>query len=244
MALKVVLVDVNVHMIEAWRNTFEENPEVLIVQGSILDQAVSAWVSPTNSHGRMRGGLDAIIKKHLGDRIETVVQKEINRLYLGVMPIGCAVCVSTGLATPKFLIMTPTMGPTKDNVSDTFNVALACAAALQGAHLQNKRDPNSIDTIAIPGLGASSAKVPVEICADLMWTAYNLFQSREFPDYFSLRAALEEQLGDLGTMSSKTRPKKPAAPPSAPQAGPTPPPVAPAPPTPSVKKADVDFDDA
>jgi O-acetyl-ADP-ribose deacetylase (regulator of RNase III) len=98
MPLKVILVDVNVSMIEAWRGTFEENPEVQIVQGSILDQAVGAWVSPTNSHGRMRGGLDAIIKRHLGDHIEAIVQKEINRLYLGVMPLGCAVCVPTGVA--------------------------------------------------------------------------------------------------------------------------------------------------
>src|SRR5437899_1314818 len=90
------------------------------------------------------------------------------------------------------------------------------------------------------GTFEENPKVPVEICADLMWTAYNLFQSREFPDFFSLRAALEEQLGDLGSMSSKTRPKRAATAPVAPQPGPVPPPVAPAPPTPSVKKADVD----
>jgi O-acetyl-ADP-ribose deacetylase (regulator of RNase III) len=242
--LKIILVDVNVKMVESWRSTFEENPEVQIVQGSILDQAVSAWVSPTNSRGTMRGGLDAIIKRHLGDRIETKVQSEINRLYLGVMPIGCAVCVPTDLAAPRFLIMTPTMGPSKDNISDTFNVALACAAALQAAHLQNRRDPSSIDTLALPGLGASAGKVPVEICADLMWTACNLFQSREFPDFFSLRAALEEQLGDLGSMSSKTKTKPAATAPTTPRSGSVPPPVAPAPSTPSVKKADVDFDDA
>ncbi len=242
MTLKIVLVDVNVKMIEAWRSTFEDNPEVQIVQGSILDQAVSAWVSPTNSRGLMRGGLDAIIKRHLGDRIEAKAQQDINRLYLGVMPIGCAVCVPTDQAAPRFLILTPTMGPSKDNVSDTFNVALACAAALQAAHLQNHRDPNSIDTIALPGLGASAGKVPVEICADLMWTAYNLFQEREFPDFFGLRAALEEQLGDLGTMSSRIKTKRATTAPAAPRSGPVP--VAQAAPTPSVKKADVDFDDA
>ncbi len=242
MTLKVVLVDVNAKMIEAWRSTFEDNPEVQIVHGSILDQSVSAWATPTNSRGAMRGGLDAIIKRHLGDRIEAKVQQEINRLYLGVMPIGCAVCVATDIAVPRFLISTPTMGPSSDNVSDTFNVALACAAALQAAHLQNRRDPNSIDTLALPGFGASAGKVPVEICADLMWTAYNLFQEREFPDFFGLRAALEEQLGNLGSMTSKTRAKPATASPVVQR--PAPPPVAPSPPTPSVKKADVDFDDA
>ena len=45
MLVKVVLVDVNPKMIAAWRTTFEENPEVEIVHGSMLDQPVSAWVS-------------------------------------------------------------------------------------------------------------------------------------------------------------------------------------------------------
>jgi O-acetyl-ADP-ribose deacetylase (regulator of RNase III) len=244
MNLKLILVDVNPAMINAWRASFEENPEVSILQGSILDQQVSAWVTPTNSRGLMRGGLDAIIKRHLGDPIEAKVQKEINRLYLGVMPIGCAVCVPTGAANPRFLISSPTMGPSTDNVSDTFNVALACAAALQAAHLQNRREPNSIDAIALPGLGASSAKVPVEIVADLMWTAYTMLSEREFPDFFSLRAGLEERLGDLGAMTSKAKTKKAAPAPSPAKTGSTAPPVAPPPPTPSVKQADVDFDDA
>src|SRR4029078_5087417 len=116
MSLKVILVDVNPKMIEAWRASFEEERDVEIVQGSILDQNVSAWVSPTNSRGSMRGGVDAIIKRHLGDRIETRVQEESKRLYLGVMPLGCAVCVPTDMATPRFLISTPTMGPSSDNV--------------------------------------------------------------------------------------------------------------------------------
>ena len=243
MAVKVILVDVNVQMTEAWRASFEENPEVEIVNGSILDQKVSAWVTPTNSRGSMRGGLDAIIKRHLGDRIETKVQAEINKLYLGIMPIGCAVCVATDMTTPRFLISTPTMGPTKDNVSDTFNVALACAAALQAAHLQNRKEPNSIETLALPGLGASAGKVPVEICADLMWTAYNLFQGQEYPDFIALRTALEQHLGDLGKMTSNAKPKATA--PAQPTPRPATPTAAPpAPQTPSVKKADVDFDDA
>lgn len=243
MSFKVVLVDVNPKMVEAWRSTFEENPEVDVVQGSLLDQKVSAWVSPTNSRGHMGGGVDRLIRQFLGDRIQAKVQKEIQRLYLGVMPIGCATCVTTDLAVPRFLISTPIMGPTSDNVGDTLNVALACAAALQAVCLQNKRDPNSIESVAMPGLGTSGGGVPVEICADLMWTAYSLLRQREFPDYFGLRAALETQFGDLGPMSAKTRPRKtPAAP--APGTASTAP-GTPAPPlTPSVKKADIDFDDA
>jgi hypothetical protein len=71
-----------------------------------------------------------------------------------------------------------------------------------------------------------------------MWTGYNLFREQEFPDFAALRAALEEQLGDLGPMSGGKTPKKPAGP------GPHPGSASPPPATPSAKKQDVDFDDA
>ena len=46
---------------------------------------------------------------------------------------------------------------------------------------------------------------PVEICADLMWTAYNLFREKEFTDYGEMRKALEEILGDLGEFGDKMK---------------------------------------
>jgi O-acetyl-ADP-ribose deacetylase (regulator of RNase III) len=205
----------------------------------MLEQPVSAWVSPTNSRGSMDGGLDLVIKNHLGAAIETRLRQEIARAYQGLLPVGHAVCVPTGRNQPRYLISTPTMTGSSEDVSDTLNVALACAAAFQAVHMQNTREPGSIRSVALPGLGANTGKVPVEICADLMWTGYNLFREQEFSDFAALRAALEEQLGDLGPMSGGGKPsKKPAGP------GPHPGPASPPPATPSAKKQDVDFDDA
>jgi O-acetyl-ADP-ribose deacetylase (regulator of RNase III) len=236
MLVKVYLVDINPKMVQAWRTTFEENPEVEIVQGSMLEQHASAWVSPTNSKGSMDGGLDAIIKKHLGAKIEKQVQQEIARLYHGTLPVGHATCVPTDAVNPRFLISTPTMMGSSEDISDTLNVALACAAAFQAVHMQNYNQPGGIRSVALPGLGANTGRVPVEICADLMWTGYNLFREQEFRDFGSMRAALEEQLGDLGPMSSK--PKKKSAPSTGQgtggKASTSPPPA---------KKKDEDFDD-
>jgi O-acetyl-ADP-ribose deacetylase (regulator of RNase III) len=235
MLVKVVLVDVNPQMVAAWRTTFEENPEVEIIQGSMLEQPVSVWVSPTNSAGSMDGGLDAVIKKHFGQSIETAVQKEIARLYHGKMPVGHATCVPTGRPQPRFLISTPTMTQSSEDISDTMNVALACAAAFQAVHIQNAREPGGIRSVALPGLGANTGKVPVEICADLMWTGYNLFREQEFHNFEDLRLALEEQLGDLGPTSTSAKPsQKNVAPKKSTGDG--------APPAP--KQSDVDFDDA
>src|ERR1044071_6082449 len=104
MGVKVVLVDINPKMIRAFRETFEENPEVEIVQGSMLEQKVSAWVSPTNSHGSMDGGLDAVIKNHLGQKIEQALKQEIAKKFGTILPVGHATCVPTGRAIPTFLI--------------------------------------------------------------------------------------------------------------------------------------------
>ena len=198
MLVRVVLCDINPKMISAWKETFEENPEVDVVQGSILDQNVSAIVTPTNSRASMDGGLDAVIKKKLGPQIEKTVQAEVKKLYAGTMKVGTATCVETGADSPRFLISTPTMMGSSDNVSNTLNVALACCAAFQAVHMYNAQHGGQIRSVALPGLGAATGKTPVEICADLMWTAYNLFREKEFNDYAEMRKALEEILGDLG----------------------------------------------
>jgi O-acetyl-ADP-ribose deacetylase (regulator of RNase III) len=240
MATRIVLVDINPNMIRAWRATFEENPEVEILQGSMLEQRVDAWVTPTNARASMDGGLDGVIKNHLGQAIEKRVQAEIRRLYGGLLAVGYATCVPSGTVRPGFLISTPTMAGSSENISDTLNVALACAAAFQAIHMQNAREPDSIQSVALPGLGANTGQVPTEICADLMWTGYNLFRRRAFEDFASMRAALEQELGDLGPTSTlgkkkKSVPVQPTAPsPTASQPSST---------APSSKSVDVDFDD-
>jgi O-acetyl-ADP-ribose deacetylase (regulator of RNase III) len=243
MPVKVVLVDINPRMIKAWRATFEENPEVDVVQGSMLDQKVDAWVTPTNARASMDGGLDGAIKGHLGPSIERRVQAEVKRLHGGLLPVGHATCVPTGAARPAYLISTPTMAASSEDISDTLNVALACAAAFQVVHMQNSRVPGSVHSIALPGLGANTGKVPAEICADLMWTGYSLFRRRAFDDFAAMRAALEQELGDLGPTSPVGKAKG--------KAGGTPSPAGavqgqaqpPTPAAPSTKQEDIDFDD-
>lgn len=202
MLVKVVLVDINRAVVAAWREAFERNPEVEVIHGSMLDQPTSAWCSPTNSFGRMDGGLDAVIKNQLGAKIERKVQAAIRDSYGGRLPIGHAVCTPTDKLQPRYLISTPTMAGSSEDVSGTMNVALAAAAAFQAVNIQNYHEPGSIRSVAIAGLGASTGQVPPHVCADLMWTGYNLFRDREFRSFEGIRAALEEQLGPLDTLGS------------------------------------------
>ncbi|MFD5409256.1 macro domain-containing protein [Streptomyces nojiriensis] len=195
--LRVVLTDVNAEVVQAWRAAFADTPGVEIRQGSILDEAVDAWVTPTNSRGRMDGGVDAVIKRHLGAGIQLRVQRAIRAQFAGSLPVGSAVCVASGAVEPKFLISTPTMEQSSQNVRETLNVALASAAAFQAVHRQNAEAPGSIRSVALVGMGARTGRVPARVCANLMWSGYTLFHDFRFDDYDDLRSTVVAQLDDL-----------------------------------------------
>ncbi|MER6996171.1 macro domain-containing protein [Streptomyces sp. NPDC000410] len=203
--LRVVLTDINTQVVESWRAAFADTPEIEIRKGSILDEKVDAWVSPTNSRGRMDGGLDAIVKRHLGAGIQLRVQRAIRDRFAGSLPVGSAVCVPSGAVEPKFLISTPTMETSSQNVSETLNVALACAAAFQAIHQQNQERPGSIESVALVGMGARTGRVPARVCANLMWTGYTLFNDYTFEDYDDLRATIVAQLDDIENAPAEKR---------------------------------------
>ncbi len=195
--LRVVLTDTNPKVVESWRAAFADTPGIVIRQGSILDVEADAWVSPTNARGRMDGGVDAAIKRHLGAGIQLRVQRAIRSEFGGHLPVGSAVCVSSGAVNPRFLISTPTMEGSSQNVSGTLNVALACAAAFQAIHRQNHKVPGSIASVALVGMGAQTGRVPARVCANLMWSGYTLFEDHTFADDDDLRRTIAGQLDDL-----------------------------------------------
>ncbi|MFD0473461.1 macro domain-containing protein [Nonomuraea thailandensis] len=216
--LKVVLVDVNTQVVQEWLAAFADTPEVEIHKGSLLDQRVDAWVSPTNARGRMDGGVDAAVKRHLGAGIQLRVQRAIRDRFGGSLPVGSAVCVPSGATNPRFLISTPTMVQSAQDVSETLNVAMACAAAFQAVHMQNEREPGSIGSVALVGMGAATGKVPPRVCANLMWTGYTLFNDHSFGDYDELRATIREQLDDIDDRPQERVRIKPPPPAPAPDA--------------------------
>jgi O-acetyl-ADP-ribose deacetylase (regulator of RNase III) len=133
------------------------------------------------------------------------VQRAIRDQFGGALPVGSAVCVRSGAVNPKFLISTPTMARSVQNVSETLNVALACAAAFQAIHLQNEKEPGSIGSVALVGMGAATGKVPPRVCANLMWTGHTLFNDHHFRDYDELRNTIREQLDDIESRPEEER---------------------------------------
>lgn len=197
MGVRVVLVDLNAQMVAAWKEVFHADPTIEVMKGSILEQHVDAWVSPTNSSGDMSGGVDAAIRGNLGEGIQKRVQQAIKQQYSGSMPVGYATCVPTGRAQPAWLISTPTMVGSAKPIQNTLNVALACCAAFQALVMHNERNTPAITSIALPGLGTGTGRVPVDACAELMWTAYSLFHRHYFADFESMRSTLEAEVNAM-----------------------------------------------
>jgi O-acetyl-ADP-ribose deacetylase (regulator of RNase III) len=211
MHLSITLVDVNPRLVAAWQVAFSDAPEVAVVHGSLLQQRADAWVTPTNSRGRMDGGVDAVLVRYLGSGLQARVQREIGQQFGGRMPVGCAACVSTlGLHAPptapqpRYVIAAPTMTGSSEDVSRTDHAGRAFAAALQVALACDAaaRDTSdwavsAIRSIAVPGLGTSTGRLGVRDCAEQMRLAYELFRERThaFADFDAIGAAVESQLG-------------------------------------------------
>jgi O-acetyl-ADP-ribose deacetylase (regulator of RNase III) len=166
------LVDQNPQLVKAWKESFEEFPEVHPSQEDFFSVSADAMVSPANSFGIMDGGLDLLIRKELGRAVEDVLQGQIRQTYHGELPVGSAEIISTGHARWPFLISAPTMRIPED-VSGTINSYLTFRAVLLSVQKYNATaKSNPIRSIVCPGLGTGVGKMPPRTCAAQMRMAY------------------------------------------------------------------------
>ena len=97
------------------------------------------------------------------------------------------------------------MSGSSERVSGTLNAALAFGAAIQAARMQNAMEPGSIRTLAVPGLGASTGRVPPETCARQMLAAYELMRDHAFEDFADMRPPCWRRLAPLAARSRGRR---------------------------------------
>jgi len=127
--------------------------EILIKQGDITKEAVDAIVNPANSYMTMGGGLAKVIMDRGGQEIKQEAQKHIP------VPVGKAVLTSAGKLTARFVIHAPTMEQGSQPTTIE-KVRLATLAILLCA------EENKLQSIAIPGLGTGTGKVPKPLAAE------------------------------------------------------------------------------
>lgn len=171
-------------MVRAWKTVAGPGrPRVRVHAGSVLDVSAQAVVSPANSYGWMRGGIDAVYARAFPG-VEQRVRNEVLTYHGGELPVGQAVAVPTGESEPAWLISAPTMrSPGERLPDDTVHPYLAARAVFE-FWAQGEVEPgvpvrDVVDVIAMPGLGTGVGAVSPSTCAHQVAAAWDeVFGSR------------------------------------------------------------------
>ncbi|MCR3720242.1 O-acetyl-ADP-ribose deacetylase (regulator of RNase III), contains Macro domain [Prauserella flava] len=194
-APEVVLCAVDEPLALAWESAAGKvSGPVSVHHGSVLDVGAHAVVSPANSYGWMRGGIDAMYAKAFPG-IEQRVRSAVLAYHGGELPVGEALAVPTGEPTPAWLISAPTMRePGEQLPPDTVHPYLAAKAVFM-LWAEGTADPaegsdgtdgangavaggavplrEAVTTIALPGLGTGVGGVAPETCAHQVAAAWD-----------------------------------------------------------------------
>ena len=175
--LRLVLCAVEDPLAEAWESAADGRREVYTHRGSTLEVPAEAVVSPANSYGWMRGGIDAIYA-HTFPSIEQHVRSAVLAYHGGELPVGQAVIVPTDVAAPAWLISAPTMREPGERLpQDTVHPYLAARAVFRmwrDGRLDDDRPVRAVvSTIAMPGLGTGIGGVPPSVCARQVMAAWD-----------------------------------------------------------------------
>lgn len=166
---ELVLCAVDEPLAAAWSAAADKlGGRVRVHRGSVLDVAAQAVVSPANSYGWMRGGIDAVYARAFPD-VEQRVRSAVLAFHGGELPVGEAVVVPTGEDRPAWLISAPTMRePGELLPSGTVHPYLAARAVFlkwRDGRLDHVPLREFVDTIAMPGLGTGVGGVAPSTCA-------------------------------------------------------------------------------
>lgn len=200
-ALKLVLVDPQQALCDAFRERFKSLPNVEIVAGKFEQLPVyDCMVSAANSFGLMDGGVDAAITRFFGYELQERVQNRILDEYLGEQPVGTSLIIETHHPDHPFIAHTPTMRVPME-IAHTDHVYLAMWAMLLAVRRHNLKSEKQISVVACPGLGTATGLVPYRQAARQMALAYEHFLNP--PSYLDWRFAGERQErirygGDMG----------------------------------------------
>ena len=126
--------------------------------GDITALTVTAVVSPANSAGVMRGGVDLAYTLFFGEGLEHDLQARIQQLPGNTLPVGSALVIPTGHSRIPYLVSAPTMvRPMRLAGPDP--VRLACRAATTAAMEQGFAD------LAFPGMGTGTGGLSMPVAA-------------------------------------------------------------------------------
>ncbi len=171
--MKLLLVDRNIGMCDAWKKHFIDLPSVEIIHSQFEEiKEFDCIVSPANSFGLMDGGIDLAIINFFGVQLMQRVQQKIIKEYLGEQPVGTSMIVETKHEKHPYLAHTPTMRVPMD-IRNTDYPYLAMWAMLRTVYHHNaSQSEPKINSVLCSGLGTATGRVPFVQAARQMSLAY------------------------------------------------------------------------
>ncbi|ABW30302.1 macro domain-containing protein [Acaryochloris marina] len=163
--MELHLVDQNPAVVTAWQTAFANVEGVFIHPGDILSTAEDTIVSPANSYGYMDGGIDHLYIKFFGLKIQTTLQKAIDKRSEGYLPVGCAEIIQTAHPRIPYMIAAPTMVTPEAIPSKNCFYAMMAILNLVSQYPQ-------ISKLFCPGLGTGIGCVEPHLAAQEMAMAY------------------------------------------------------------------------
>ncbi len=172
--IRLALHDSSPEVREALRLQFEEkHPGVQIVDGSVVEADVAAFICPGNSFGFMDSGLSLHVSEQLGWHLQDEVREVIRSRHDGEIVVGQALVHPTG-KSPPWLVYTPTVR-TPRPVDDSLNAFIAMRGALLAIRDHNLERPDErIESVAVPGLCTGGGGMQPAMSARQMRYAYEL----------------------------------------------------------------------
>ncbi|MEM6263023.1 MAG: macro domain-containing protein [Bacteroidota bacterium] len=171
--LRISIRDKNLEFCTIVANHFRQMTDIEVIHGDLFCSKADAVVSPANSFGDMGGGVDRAIDNFYQGNAQQKARSAIIGHFLGELPVGMAHILEMESKKFPHLILAPTMRVPGKLEQTSINAYLAMRAMLVQVHLFNKRSNDSIQTIAMPGLGIGVGGMAYEQAAFQMLTAYH-----------------------------------------------------------------------
>ena len=200
MPLSFHLRDKNPDVVKAWEFFFGRQPNMDIAEGDVLELDVSAVVSPINSFGIMSTGFALGLNHKAEGKLEGRLRKLIQDTHAGELAVGCAEVIKSGIASPKYVVVAPTVRVPPDRMNNaSVNTYLATRAALRALAAVMRKEKQegkqpSIESVAMVGMGTGSAKTPPAIAAFQMYEAYCQIVLGREPNFATIEAASAHDL--------------------------------------------------
>ncbi len=176
MSLNVFLVDINSSMCKAWEN-LNLPPSIKIINRSVETlglQGTNVFVSPANSLGLMRGGIDGVYQK-MFPSIENDVRDAIRKIGYKTsdgdffLPLASALFVNISGDSSQdhlkqcknYLVCCPSMLLPGSNISGTNNAYWCYKSVISLI----KKLPIKVDNLIVPGIGTGIGGLSYQECA-------------------------------------------------------------------------------